>query len=85
MVFVALAAVALAFSARSGMRWAFVGLMVAGLAMFLASIYWLYMLVFTSSGAVQMLDWVSAFFLPMVAATLLLLGATTGFRHGARR
>jgi hypothetical protein len=84
MVFVALAAVALVFPARSGNRWAFVGLMVAGLAMFLASLYWLYLLVFAAGGSLPMLDWVSAFFLPMVAATLLLLGATTGFRHARR-
>src|SRR5688500_2384790 len=81
MVFVALATVVLAFRAKSGMRWAFVGLMVAGLAMFLASLYWLVMLVLVANGPVFTLDWVSAFFLPMVASVLLLLGAVTGFRH----
>jgi predicted neutral ceramidase superfamily lipid hydrolase len=85
MVFVALAAVALVFPARAGMRWAFVGLMVAGLAMFLSSLYSLYLLVFGAGGPVHTLDWVAAFFLPMVAATLLLLGAATGFRHAGTR
>ena len=81
MLFVAIASVVLAYRASAGMRWALVGLMVAGLAMFLAALYWMYMLAFVARGQVGAMDWVAVSFFPMVAAVVLLVGAVPGFRH----
>ena len=81
MVFVALAAVAVAFRATSGNRPALVALMVAGFVMFLASVYWVYMIGLMANGPVPVQDFLATTFLPMVGAMLLIVGSTTGFRH----
>jgi hypothetical protein len=81
MLFVALASVLLAYKGMAGMRSALIGLMVAGLTMFLASLYWLYMLAFVARGQVGATDWLAVSFFPMVFAVVLLVGAVPGFRH----
>jgi hypothetical protein len=81
MLFVAIASVLLAYKGTTGMRWALVGLMVAGLTMFLAALYWLYMLAFVARGQVGATDWLAVSFFPMVFAVVLLVGAVPGFRH----
>ena len=81
MVFVAIASVLLAYRGMAGMRWALAGLMIAGFAMFLASMYGLYVLAFVARGQVGPMDWVAVSFFPMVAAIVLLAGAVPGFRH----
>jgi hypothetical protein len=80
MVIVALAAVALAYRAVAGMRLALVGLMVAGFAMFMAGLYWMFWTALPA-GSVGGLDIASTSVLPMLSAGVLLLGAATGFRH----
>jgi hypothetical protein len=80
MVIVALAAVALAYRAASGMRLALVGLMVAGFAMFLASLYWMFW-VMMPAGSTNAFDMASMSLFPMAAAVVLLLGSVSGFRH----
>jgi hypothetical protein len=80
MLFVALASVVLAYRARTGMRLALVGLMVAGFAMFLASLYFTAML-FVNGGQVTLVGWLTASVFPMVSSIFLLLGAITGYRH----
>lgn len=80
---VALAAFALAYRATQGVRWALVGEMVAGLALFLASLYWLAAL-YTSSGSVSVSDVFAASVVPLVAAMFLLTGSAIGFRHAPR-
>lgn len=80
MLLFALAAVAFSYRANTGSRWALVGLMVTGFAMFLASLYWLAAL-YTSGGPITVADALAASFLPLVAATFLLAGSATGFRH----
>ena len=80
---VALAAVALAFRATQGYRWALVGLMVAGLAMFLAALYWMYLLQLATAGNVPMVEWLAGSVLPMVFAAVLLVGAIPGFRRAS--
>ncbi|MEA2677495.1 MAG: hypothetical protein QOJ81_1636 [Chloroflexota bacterium] len=80
MLLFALAAVAFAYRATAGSRWAMAGLMVTGLAMFLASLYWLAAL-YTSGGSFSVADVFSASVIPLVAAMFLLAGAATGFRH----
>ena len=80
MLLFALAAVALSYRANTGSRWALAGLMVTGLAMFLASLYWLALL-YTSGSQITVVDALAASFVPLVAATFLLAGAATGFRH----
>ena len=82
MLLFALAAGALSFRAAQGVRWALVGLMVTGLAMFLASLYWLAAL-YTSGEAIGVADVFAASVLPLVAAMFLLVGSTVGFRHTA--
>ncbi len=80
MVLVALAAVALAYRAASGVRIALVGLMVAGFVMFLASLYWMFW-VMLPVAATSVVDMVTQSVFPLVAAVLLLLGAVPGYRH----
>ena len=80
MVIVALATVVLAYRATSGMRIAFVGLMVAGFFMFMAAVYWMFW-VMMPSNQVSAFDMASLSLFPMVAAVVLMLGAITGFRH----
>ena len=79
MLLVAVAAVALAYRGTRGMRLALIGLMVAGLAMFLASLYWL-TLVLLAIGATAV-DALTTSVFPMVAAIVLLLGSVAGYRH----
>jgi hypothetical protein len=81
MVLVALAAVAFAFRATTGMRAALAGLMVAGFAMFLASLYWTYMLLFQGTPTVTVTDVLALSVFPMVSAIVLLLGSAAGYRH----
>ncbi len=81
MLFVALAAVVLAVRGTAGMRLALVGLMVAGLAMFLASLYWLTQVLLLGPGQVSAQDVLITAVFPMVASILLLMGSTAGFRH----
>ncbi len=80
MIFAALAAVLFAYKADAGMRVAFVGLMVAGMAMFLASVYFMFWVLLPGQNATAT-DMVSLSVLPLVASALLLVGAFTGFRH----
>ena len=84
MLFVALASVVLAYRGTQGMRLALVGLMVCGLAMFLAALYWTFLLVLPPVGQVPAHDWVAVSGFPMVAAVVLLMGAVPGFRHANR-
>ena len=81
MLLVALSAVALAYRANSGNRWAIVGLMVAGFSMLLAGIYWFYLLTLTASGPVSAIDFMAMSVFPMAFAAVLLLGVVPGFRH----
>lgn len=81
MLLFAVAAVVLANRGTAGMRTALAGLMVAGFAMFLASLYWLYMLLLQGSPTVTAQDVITLSVFPMVAAVALLLGAASGFRH----
>jgi hypothetical protein len=80
MLLVALASVALAYRAVRGMRLAFVGLMVAGLAMFLGSLYFAAILGLFG-GAASIVHWVTIAVFPMVTSIALLLGAVPGFRR----
>ena len=80
MLLVAFAAVALAMRATAGMRLALVGLMVAGLVMFLASLYWLTLVLFAGNG-VNAVDVLTTAVFPMVAAILVLMGSVAGYRH----
>jgi hypothetical protein len=82
MVFVALTSVVFAFRS-SRMRRALAGLMIAGFTMFLASVYWMYLLGFSTGGQVPVGDMLTLSVFPMVAAVVLLLGAVSGFRHTA--
>jgi hypothetical protein len=83
MLLVALAAVALAYRATKGNRWAIVGLMVAGFAMFLAGLYWFYLATLAASGPVGVLDFMALSVFPMAFAAVLLLGVVPGFRHAS--
>jgi hypothetical protein len=80
MVIVALTTVPLAYKAVSGMRVALVGLMIAGLVMFLYSVYEMFSVMIPSARSTPF-DLASATLFPMVAAVILLLGAVSGFRH----
>jgi len=80
MVLVALAAVAFAYRATTGMRLALVGLILAGFVMFLASLYWMFW-VMLPTAATSAVDFVTQSVFPLVAAVILLLGAVTGYRH----
>ncbi len=83
MLLVAMSAVALAYKATQGNRWALVGLMVAGFAMFLAGLYWFYLAALTTGGAVGVVDFMAVAVFPMVFAAVLLLGVVPGFRHAS--
>jgi hypothetical protein len=80
MVVVALATVLFAYKAMQGMRVAFVGLMVAGFAMFLASVYWMFG-VMMPAGPTSAFDMLSLSLFPMIASGVLIVGAAAGFRH----
>jgi hypothetical protein len=81
MLLVAIAAVVLAYRATAGMRSALGGVMVAGFAMFLASLYAMYMLLLEGSPKVTSADVIALSVLPLVGAVILLLGAAVGFRQ----
>lgn len=81
MLLFAIAVVVLAYRGTAGMRMALAGVMVAGFAMFLASLYAMYLLLLEGSRNVTATDVIALSVLPMVAAVILLLGAATGFRH----
>ncbi len=81
MLLFALASVALAFPARNGNRTAIAGLMITGLAMFMASLYWLALLYTNTAGAFTVADVFAASVVPLVAAMFVLTGAAVGFRH----
>ena len=81
MLFVAVATVVLANRGVEGVRVALAGLMVAGFAMFLASLYLLYTLLLQGSQNVSLLDVLGTSVLPMLAAVALLLGSGAGFRR----
>lgn len=81
MLLFALGAVVLAVRGVVGMRAALVGLMVAGFAMLLASVYMMYTLLLAGGRVVSTVDVITVALLPMVAAMVLLLGAASGFRH----
>ena len=81
MLLIALAALVLAYRGAAGMRIALVGLMVCGLAMFLASLYWTALLFMNGKAGVSAVDVVTTGVFPMVAAVVLLVGAVAGFRH----
>jgi hypothetical protein len=80
MVFIALASVLFAYKAAVGMRIALVGLMVAGMAMFLASVYFMFWVLLPGQQA-SAFDLVALSVLPMVASAVLLVGAFAGYRH----
>jgi hypothetical protein len=81
MLLFAVAAVVLAYRGTAGVRVALVGLIVAGFVMFLASLYWMYMMLLGANQGVSALDVISTGVFPMVAATVLLLGSVAGYRH----
>jgi hypothetical protein len=81
MLLFALATVALAFRARAGMRTALAGMVVAGVAMLLASVYFMALLYMGSTGPVTVADVFVASVLPLVSAMLLVTGAAAGFVH----
>ena len=81
MLLFALAAVVFAYRGTQGVRIAVVGLIVAGFVMFLASLYWTYMMLLGANQGVSAMDVVTTGVFPMVAATVLLLGSVAGFRH----
>ena len=81
MLLFALATVVLAYRGAAGMRVALVGLMVAGFSMFVASLYWIALLLLNADQGVSAYDVVTVGVFPMVAAAVLLVGAVAGFRH----
>jgi len=81
MLLFAVATVVLAYRGAAGMRVAMAGVMVAGFAMFLASLYWTYTLLLQGSGTVNAMDVLTLAVVPMVFSIVLLVGAATGFRH----
>jgi hypothetical protein len=80
---VAVASVFLAWRGTQGnVRVALAGAMVAGLAMFLASVYWTAMMFLAADSApVSAFEVVATGFFPMVTAVALLVGSAVGFRH----
>ena len=81
MVLVAVSAVVFALRGTAGMRLALVGLMVCGLAMLLASLYWFALLLVANAGQLTVAHVLTTSVFPMVAAIVLLLGSVAGFRH----
>jgi vacuolar-type H+-ATPase subunit I/STV1 len=88
MLFVALAAVVLAYRSERGeyraKRMAVVGLMVAGFAMFMAALYWSFLLIMPPAVQVPVFEWFASSGFPMLAAAVLLVGAVPGYRHISR-
>jgi hypothetical protein len=80
MVVVALAAVGLWYRARQGTRWAWAGLLVAGVTMLFGAVYFTGLL-FLGGSTVTLVDWLAVSVFPMAAAVCLLLGAGPSFRH----
>lgn len=81
MLLFALATVALSFRATTGMRLALAGMIVCGVAMLLASVYWMALLYMGASGPATVADVFSASVVPLLAAMFLLAGSIAGFRH----
>ena len=81
MVLFALVAVALGFRASAGVRWALVGVTVAGFVLFLASVYWLILMYVASATPVGITDVLTGAAMPMVAAMVLLTGSLAGLRR----
>lgn len=80
MVVVALAAVGLWYRARLGTRWAWAGLIVAGVTMLFGAVYFTGLL-FLGGTTVSLVDWLAVSVFPMAFAVCLLLGAGPSFRH----
>ena len=80
MLLVAVATAVLAWRGMQGMRAAMAGVMVAGLAMFLSSLYLTAML-FVNATQVTAMNVIVLGVFPMVAAIVLLVGSGVGFRH----
>jgi hypothetical protein len=81
MLLIALATVALSFRAATGMRLALAGMIVAGVTMLLASVYWMTLLYINAQAQVTVIDVFAASVLPLLAAMFLLAGSIAGFRH----
>ncbi len=81
MLLFALASVVFAYKGVAGMRTALAGLMIAGFAMFLASLYWMYAMFLLGSQQVNAFDIITLTVFPMVSAVVMLLGAVAGFRQ----
>jgi hypothetical protein len=88
MLFVALAAVVLAYRSERGetkaKRTAVLGLMIAGFAMFLAGFYWTFLLIMPPAMQVPLMEWLAASGLPMLAAAVLLVGVVPGYRRAGK-
>ena len=80
MVVVAIAAVGLWYRARQGSRWAWAGLIVAGVTMLFGAVYFTGIL-FLGGSSVSLVDWLLVSVFPMAFAVCLLLGAGPSFRH----
>ena len=80
MLLVAVAAAVLAWRGIQGMRAAMAGVMVAGLALFLSSLYLTAML-FVNATQVTAMNVITLGVIPMVTAIVLLVGSAVGFRH----
>lgn len=80
MVAAALAAVGLWYRARQGTRWAWAGLIVAGVVMLFGAVYFTGLL-FLGGSTVTLVDWLAVSLFPMAFAVCLLLGAGPSFRH----
>jgi hypothetical protein len=85
MLLFAVAAIVFAYRGTAGVRIAMFGLIVAGFVMFLASLYWMYMMLLGANQGVSAIDVITTGVIPMVAATVLLLGSVAGFRHVRER
>ncbi|MEP7158879.1 MAG: hypothetical protein ABI797_05595 [Chloroflexota bacterium] len=81
MLLFALAAVALSFRATAGMRLALAGLIVCGVAMLLASVYWMTLLYTGAPTSVTVADVFITSVVPLFASMFLLAGSIAGFRH----
>ena len=65
---------------RQGTRWAWAGLIVAGVTMLLGAVYFTGLL-FLGGATVTLVDWLAVSLFPMAFAVCLLLGAGPTFRH----
>ncbi len=81
MLFLAIAAAVFVYRGTAGMRTALAGLLLAALAMLLASLYLALQLLLQGSPAITPADVLTESVFPMVAAVFLALGAVAGLRH----